>query len=114
MMGSTFEAFGAYIRRGWWVDGDIGSKGLQFTHDHKLVYDFQDVSDFGEGEELGTHVFMKIARDSERVLDSIYQEFGIGPEDYRFSKTIVPVPISLVGVSVVTLLTTLLADAARG
>ena len=72
----------------------IDSKGLQFTHNHKLVYDFLDVSGFGDGEELGTHVFMKIARDSERVLDSIYKEFGIGPEDYRFSKTIVPVRLA--------------------
>ena len=72
----------------------IDSKGLQFTHNHKLVYDFLDVSGFGDGQELGTHVFMKIARDSERVLDSIYKEFGIGAEDYRFSKTIVPVRLA--------------------
>jgi len=72
----------------------IDSKGLQFTHDHELVYDFLDVSEFGDGEEVGTHVFMKIARDSDRDLNSLYQEFGIGPEDYRFSRTIVPVRLA--------------------
>jgi anti-sigma regulatory factor (Ser/Thr protein kinase) len=72
----------------------IDSKGLQFTHNRKLVYDFFDVSGIGDGEKLGTHVFMRIARDSERDLNSIYQEFGIGPDDYRFSKTIIPVRLA--------------------
>jgi DNA-binding transcriptional ArsR family regulator len=72
----------------------IDSKGLQFTHNHELVYDFLDVSDYGDHEEPGTHVFMKIARDSDRNLNSLYQEFGIGPEDYRFSKTIIPVRLA--------------------
>jgi len=72
----------------------IDSKEIRFSHDHEHVYDFLDVSEFGDGDELGTHVFMKIARDSERDIDELYKEFGIGPEDYRFSKTIVPVRLA--------------------
>lgn len=69
----------------------IDSKGLRFTHDQDFVYDFLDISEYGDSEDQGTHVYMRIARNSDRDLNSLYRDFGIGPDDYRFSKTIIPV-----------------------
>lgn len=75
----------------------IDSKGLRFSHDHSQEFDILDESPFGEGSELGTHVRMEIRRDSDKVLDELYREYGIGPEDYRFSRTVVPVRLAQYG-----------------
>ncbi len=72
----------------------IDSRRLEFSYDHELTFDFFDISNFGRNEEIGTHVGMKISRESDRELNDIYKEFGSGPEDYQFSKTIVPVRLA--------------------
>jgi anti-sigma regulatory factor (Ser/Thr protein kinase) len=74
---------------------DISANGLQFNHNanqaHDLLREEKDVF------EKGTSVFMRIALDSNRTTAEIYAQFTEAPEDYDFSKTIVPMRLARFG-----------------
>jgi DNA-binding transcriptional ArsR family regulator len=69
---------------------DIRSGNLLFLHDPQLVDDF--LIETGANEQ-GTVVVMRLANDSPRLLKDIFEEFA-APEEYTFSKTIVPVRLA--------------------
>jgi anti-sigma regulatory factor (Ser/Thr protein kinase)/anti-anti-sigma regulatory factor len=74
----------------------IHSGGLLFDHDQNFDHDLLDESNV-EIPGSGTAVFMEIARDSQRNIKDVFDEFSSGPEDYDFAKTIVPVRLAKVG-----------------
>lgn len=72
------------------------SKGLQFSHDDGEEYDlFEEVDD--KIASFGTRVKMLLARDSQRNLQSVFDGFTAGPEDFQFNKTIIPVKLAQYG-----------------
>lgn len=72
---------------------EIEANGLQFSHDEKHDYLMEDPSPFVKG----TVVFMRIALDSERTTSDVFDQFMNAPEDFDFSKTIVPMKLARVG-----------------
>ncbi len=72
----------------------IDSKGLDFSHNHERPLDKLDDSIFHDEDDFGTMVYMRIARDSTRTLNEVYEAFGSGPDEYQFSKTIIPVRLA--------------------
>ncbi|PHS24983.1 MAG: ArsR family transcriptional regulator [Methylophaga sp.] len=74
----------------------ILSKGLHFAHDDNEEYDFLEEVDDNFGE-LGTQVQMLLRRNSKRKLQSVFDGFTAGPEDFQFNKTIIPVKLAQYG-----------------
>lgn len=74
---------------------DISANGLQFNHNanqaHDLLREKKDVF------EKGTSVYMQIALNSTRTTAEIYAQFTEAPEDYDFSKTVVPMRLARFG-----------------
>lgn len=74
---------------------DIEANGLTFNH-----YDSTGLDWLREKHGTfpdGTSVYMSIALGSTRTLNEIYSEFTQAPEDYDFSKTIVPMKLAQYG-----------------
>ena len=74
---------------------EIEANGLQFNHDVSRTHDW-----LGEKENLfndGTTVFMRISLTSARTVAEIYSKFTNAPDDYDFSKTIVPMKLARYG-----------------
>jgi haloalkane dehalogenase len=71
----------------------IESGSLVFDHDAKydldLLHDAHDVP--------GTRVVMDIETDSSRSVESVFNAFSSGPDDYAFARTVVPVRLAKVG-----------------
>jgi anti-sigma regulatory factor (Ser/Thr protein kinase) len=72
---------------------EIEANGLQFSHDEKHDSLMEEPSPFVKG----TVVFMKIALDSERTSSDVFNQFMNAPEDFDFSKTIVPMKLARLG-----------------
>jgi anti-sigma regulatory factor (Ser/Thr protein kinase) len=74
---------------------EISANGLQFNHDAGSSHDWlQEVPGvFPEG----TAVFMRIGLNSTRTAADVYSEFTEAPEDYDFSKTVVPMKLAKFG-----------------
>lgn len=74
---------------------EISANGLQFNHFSDSRHDWLEEAPgvFPEG----TTVFMRIALDSTRSAAEIYSQFTDAPEDYDFSKTIVPMKLAQFG-----------------
>lgn len=74
---------------------EIDANGLQFSHDTGSSHDWlQEASGvFSEG----TSVYMRISNSSTRTAAEIYSQFTDAPEDYDFSKTIVPMRLAKFG-----------------
>lgn len=74
---------------------EISANGLQFNHDSNSSHDWlQEVNDiFTEG----TTVYMRIALTSNRTTAEVYAQFTEAPEDYDFSKTVVPMRLACFG-----------------
>lgn len=74
---------------------EISANGLQFNHEqnapHDLLHEAAGV--FPDG----TAVFMRIALSSSRTAADVYAQFTDAPEDYDFSKTIVPMKLARYG-----------------
>lgn len=74
----------------------IAANGLQFSHDDLLAHDW-----FHEDRDRlfpqGTTVFMRIALSAVRTPVDVYDQFTEAPEDYDFSKTIVPMKLARYG-----------------
>jgi len=71
----------------------IESGGLVFDHD--ATYDLDLLDDTHDLE--GTRVVMEIATDSSRMVQSIFDQYSSGPDDYSFARTVVPVRLAKVG-----------------
>jgi anti-sigma regulatory factor (Ser/Thr protein kinase) len=71
----------------------IESGALVFDHDAKYDLDLLDDTE----EVKGTRVVMQIATDSPRRLESVFDAYSSGPDDYAFAKTVVPVRLAKVG-----------------
>ena len=72
---------------------EIEANDLQFSHDEKHDFLKEEPSPFVKG----TVVFMKIALDSERTTSDVFNQFMNAPEDFDFSKTIVPMKLARLG-----------------
>lgn len=72
---------------------DIDSKGIEFSHDHTDEYDYLLDSDIPM-DKIGTMVFMVIQRNSQREIQSVFDEYTEGPEDFKFNKTVIPVRLA--------------------
>ncbi len=74
---------------------DISANGLQFNHSDDSPNDLfrEEMAGFVNG----TTVFMKIELSSQRTAADIYAQFTDAPEDYDFSKTVVPMKLARYG-----------------
>ncbi|SEH07615.1 STAS-like domain-containing protein [Candidatus Venteria ishoeyi] len=72
---------------------EIDSKGLKFSHQDKLEFDFLVDSDLLK-ESSGTLVYMEINRGTERTIKSIFDSFTSGPDEFQFNKTVIPVKLA--------------------
>jgi anti-sigma regulatory factor (Ser/Thr protein kinase) len=72
----------------------IQSNGLQFTHINSAPFDeLIEESDMKQG----TRVWMIIALDSLRTTSEIFLQYMQAPDDYDFSKTVVPMKLAAYG-----------------
>jgi anti-sigma regulatory factor (Ser/Thr protein kinase) len=72
----------------------IDANGLRFTHHAHRDKDRLDAA----GVSLnGTFVVMSVALDTQRTTTEVFQAFMNAPEDYDFSKTIVPMKLAQIG-----------------
>lgn len=76
----------------------IRSHGLLFDHADGQELDLLEEMDL-DGDKIGsgTFVFMDIKRSSTRLIKDVFDEYSSGPDDYDFSKTVVPVRLTKVG-----------------
>jgi len=72
---------------------EIDSTGLKFSHQDKLEFDFLVDSDLLQ-ESSGTLVYMRINRNTERTIKSIFDDFTAGPDEFQFNKTVIPVKLA--------------------
>jgi len=72
----------------------IEANGLTYSH-------FQPERDFlqevGETKTIGTRVIMRIGLESARTTAEVFQQFMDAPEDYGFTKTVVPMNLARYG-----------------
>lgn len=73
----------------------IEANGLEFNHRADVEFDRLDQAD-GTFQN-GTTVFMRIALDSDRTTSAIFEEYMNKPEDYGFTKTVVPMKLAQYG-----------------
>ena len=74
---------------------EIAANGLKFNHSDESPNDWlQEEKDVFED---GTAVFMQIALTSPRTANDVYSQFTDAPEDYSFSKTVVPMKLTRYG-----------------
>lgn len=71
----------------------IESGDLVFDHDANSALDLLDDAH----EAKGTRVVMQIATDSPHTVESVFDQYSSGPDDYAFAKTVVPVRLAKVG-----------------
>ena len=74
---------------------EIDSKGVKFSHDDQFEFDFILETEFSK-DDPGTSVYMLINRDSDRQIQSIFDEYA-GPDEFQFNKTIIPVRLAQYG-----------------
>ncbi len=74
---------------------EIDANGLTFNHHDSTGLDWlrEKHGTFPDG----TSVYMSIALGSTRTLNEVYSQFTQAPEDYDFSKTIVPMKLAQYG-----------------
>jgi anti-sigma regulatory factor (Ser/Thr protein kinase) len=74
---------------------DIEANGLTFNHHDSTGLDWlqEKHGTFPDG----TSVYMSISLESKRTLNEVYSQFTQAPEDYDFSKTIVPMKLAQFG-----------------
>lgn len=74
---------------------EISANGLQFNHEAGSPHDWlqEAAGVFAEG----TAVFMTISLGATRTTADVYAQFTDAPEDYDFSKTVVPMKLARLG-----------------
>lgn len=73
---------------------EIAANGLTFNHDagsHDWLEEHDGVF------PQGTAIYMRIALDSVRTPSEVYAQFTKAPEDFDFSKTVVPMRLARLG-----------------
>lgn len=77
---------------------EISANGLQFNHDESSPHDWlKEANDIFTEGVTGTTVYMKIGLTSSRTAAEVYARFTGAPEDYDFSKTVVPMRLAPFG-----------------
>lgn len=74
---------------------EITANDLKFNHNENSPNDWLQ-----EGQAVfpeGTAVFMRIGLQSQRTASDVYAQFTDAPEDYGFSKTVVPMKLARYG-----------------
>lgn len=74
---------------------EIAANGLKFNHSDLSSIDW--LREEKGGFEEGTTVSMRIALTSPRTAADVYSQFTDAPEDYGFSKTVVPMKLARYG-----------------
>jgi anti-sigma regulatory factor (Ser/Thr protein kinase) len=74
---------------------EIDSKGVKFSHDDQFEFDFILETEFSKNDP-GTSVYMLLDRNSDRLIQAIFDEFA-GPDEFQFNKTIIPVRLAQYG-----------------
>lgn len=74
---------------------EIDSKGVRFSHDDKFEFDYILETEFSKNEP-GTSVYMLLNRNSDRQIQSVFDEYA-GPDDFQFNKTVIPVRLAQYG-----------------
>lgn len=74
---------------------EINANGLEFYHDQKFALDVLHEADgiFTDG----TTVLMEIETGSARTTSDVYTQFTNAPDDFDFSKTVVPMRLAQFG-----------------
>lgn len=92
---STHTGEGVFFTSRMFDSFEISANGLQFNHDSGSPHDWLQEAPgvFPDG----TAVFMRIALNSARTAAEVYSQFTDAPEDYDFSKTIVPMKLARFG-----------------
>ena len=72
---------------------EIDSRGLKFSHQDELEFDFLVDSDLLQ-KDFGTLVYMRINRNSERTIKGVFDDFTAGPDEFQFNKTVIPVKLA--------------------
>lgn len=78
---------------------DIESKGLNYSHDDRYVFDYLSDSNKKIGD-IGTVVIMQINLSSDRVIKNIFDQFTENRLDEgtsQFNKTVIPVKLAQYG-----------------
>lgn len=73
----------------------INANGLEFSHDQGYLLDL--LQEAPRSFEGGTLVSMEIALGSGRTTNDVYQQFTNAPEDFDFSRTVVPMRLARLG-----------------
>lgn len=71
---------------------EIDSKSVKFSHKDQHDFGFILESEFSKNE-AGTGVYMLINRNSDRVIQTIFDDYA-GPDEYQFNKTVIPVKLA--------------------
>ena len=74
---------------------EIDANGLQFSHDDTAKRDW--LLEVPSPFKKGTIVFMRISLESTRTTAEVFNKFMNAPEDFDFSKTIVPMKLAQLG-----------------
>ena len=74
---------------------EISANGLRFNHDAASPRDWLQEAPGAFPD--GTAVFMRIALNSTRTPAEVYSQFTDAPEDYDFSRTVVPMKLARFG-----------------
>lgn len=74
---------------------EIDSTGIKYSHDDQYEFDYISESEFSMNES-GTAVYMLIHRNSDRDIQSVFDEYA-GPDEYEFNKTVIPVRLAQYG-----------------
>lgn len=74
---------------------DITANGLVFNHVAGAPRDW--LQEAPHMFDNGTSVFLRIALNSKRTAAEVYSQFTNAPEDYDFSKTVVPMKLARYG-----------------
>ncbi len=74
---------------------EIESKGMRFRHDDQFDFDYIFESELSK-DKAGTAVYMLIKRDSDRDVQTVFDDFA-GPDEFQFNKTIIPVRLAQYG-----------------
>ena len=74
---------------------EIDSKGVKYGHNDQFEFDYILESEFSKNE-AGTAVYMLIKRDSDRDIQTVFDDFA-GPDEFQFNKTVIPVRLAQYG-----------------
>lgn len=76
---------------------DIMSGELTFSHDSSTVHDVLWDQSYRNQNHAGTHIKMRINTDATQELSAIFLDYASEEDDYRFSKTVVPIKLAQYG-----------------